>query len=207
MNARSIEGSYYGRTALHAGSSYGRRSCMKVLLELGADPMALDDDSASALHLAATAGKSEACQILVKRITEVSSVVNAVEALLSKDNSGKTPLHRASTASCVSMLLRLLEASGGAETVADVLREAGPGSNGRTVVNMAAEREQIDCLRALTDTPEGRRVALEIADNDGCTPMALAQQNGHDFEDIPAFSQVSSCRAVVVLMRERRRCM
>ena len=191
VGARSTEWGYRGQTALHVCSFYGRCSCMKVLLDLGADPVALDNDDASALHLAATAGKAEACQILVERITEVSGVVNAAKALLAKDNSGETPLHRASTASCVSMLLRLLEASRGAETVTDVLREAGPESDGRTVVHMAAQREQVDCLRALTDTPEGRRVALEIADNNGFTPMALAQHYGHDFEDIPAFSQVT----------------
>ena len=189
VDVRSTRAWFFrGQTALHACSLGGSCSCMKVLLELGADPMALDNDGASALHLAATAGKAKACQTLVEHITEVSGAVNAAKALLAKDNSGETPLHRASTASCVSMVLRLLEASGGAETVADVLSEAGP--DGRTVVHMAAQREQVDCLRALTDTPEGRRVALEIADNDGFTPVALAQQNGHDFDDIPAFSQV-----------------
>ena len=199
VDARST--AHHGQTALHICSSNGRLGCMRVLLELGANPMALGDDRISALHLAASEGRAEACQLLIEHITKLLGVDKAAQALLAKDQHGKTPLHRATTAhyfdpsqrartaSCVSMLLRLLEASGGAQAVADALRDKA-GSNDRTVVHEAAKLKQEDCLRVLTDTPEGRRVALEIADSDGFTPIALAQQEGHDFGDIPAFSNV-----------------
>lgn len=188
-----------GRSALHVSASKGRCSCMQMLLELGADPTTVDKRGNSPLHLAASFHHFEACQLLVKHITEASGAAAAVAALMAKDTKDRSPLHSAVSAdfwlstpevtSCVSTLVELLEASGGPQAVEGALREK-VGDKGRTVLHSAAGNRHAECLRALTETPDGLRVALDVKDDDGTTPIALAQQAGHDFGDIPAFAQV-----------------
>lgn len=190
----------FGQSAIHGSASAGRGSCMKILLELGANPTASDTRGDSPLHLAARNAHSEACQVLVNHITNTCGSAGSAAALTAKDKDGWSPLYRAVTygrwgpnrqqrASCVSMLLKLLEASGGPRAVTNALIETA-GKHGHTLVHRAAAEGRIHCLRALTESPEGLRVALEVADEDGLTPIALAQQAGLDFDNFPAFAQV-----------------
>ena len=184
-----------GRSALHVASLNGRCDCMQALLELGADPLASDVSGRSPLHLAASA-RTDACRLLVKHIAEASGDPAAAAALLAQDNWGSSPLrsalfreHSVESASCMSVLLDMLKASGGPQAVAGALREK-TGHKGRTIVHSAAENRHVDALKALMEEPEGLKVALEFEDNDGTTAIALARQKGHDSDDVPAFAQV-----------------
>lgn len=89
--------------------------------------------------------------------------------------------------SCIAMLLRLLETSAGPQAVAGALREK-VWDDGRTIVHSAAELGRVDCLKALTEDPKGLRAALEVQSSEEVTPIALAQQIGRDFDDVPAFA-------------------
>jgi len=184
-----------GQSVIHASASRGRRRCMEVLLELGADPVASDKEGSSPLHLAAANSHVDACQLLVEHITEASGPTTAADALLLKDNKRRTPLYlavesrRDQAALCVSRLLEMLQIAGGSQAVSTALTETA-GGKGWTVVHLAAGlRKHADSFRVFTEVPEGLRVALEIKDNDGKTPAALAQETGHELDHIPGFSQ------------------
>jgi len=157
--------------------------------------MAPDDEGNSPLHQAASNTNADACRVLVDQITKVSDAATATAALLAKNSNDRTILHQAvgsrlQAAKCTSMILELLKLSGGSQAVKAAMAEP-TGEKGRTVVHLAASDERYtDCLRALTEVPEGLRVALTVTDNSGQTPVALAQQAGHDFDDIPGFAQV-----------------
>lgn len=93
-------------------------------------------------------------------------------------------------ASCLSTLLRLLSEVGGVQVVERVLREA-LGEESHTLAHLAAHEELPGCLEVLTQTAEGTRIALEAVDKDGLTPVALARENGLEFETMPAFAQMT----------------
>lgn len=200
---------YHYQSAIHGSASTGSCSSLKTLLELGANPTAFDANGDTPLHLAASRPHAEACQLLVNHITDICGIAGAAAALAVKDKHGWSPLYRAviarawgpmrqHAASCVSMLLNLLEASGGTRAITNALIESA-GGNGHTVVHLAAKEGRTHSLRALTESPEGLRVALEVADNDGLTPIVLAQQAGLDFANLPAlapFPWVPCCQDI-----------
>lgn len=186
-------------SALSYSSSKGHCESMQVLLELGADPVSLTIGGGSPLHMAARSSEARSCQMLVEHITEASGTAAATAALLAKDNQGKNPLHWAATesrgsgadaASCMSTLLRLLGKIGGAQVVESALRET-VGEKEQTLVYLAAKDERDECFGLLAQMTEGTRIALEVLDKDGLTPVALARQVGIEFENLPAFAQVT----------------
>lgn len=73
------------RSALSHSASRGLCESMRVLLELGADPMSLSVNDESPLHMAASSCEPRACQLLVDHITEASGSAAATAALLAKD--------------------------------------------------------------------------------------------------------------------------
>eukprot|EP00752_Nemacystus_decipiens_P005399 g4895.t1 len=194
------QGSYGHQSALHVSASKGRCDCMQALLELGANPMALDGSGRSLLHIVAGSAHPEACQLLVNHITESSGTATAAAAMLArKDREGWSPWQAVGWAACwrstpevtlcVSMFISLLEASGGSQAVAGALREKLE-YDGKTILHSAAGCRHDHYLRALMKTPEGFRAALEVEDDEGATPIALARQIGHDFNDVHrAFAQ------------------
>ena len=200
-----------GQSAIHASARRGRCSCIRVLLELGADPLASDIEGTSPLHSAASNSNTDACQLLVKHITEVSGRPTVTAALLATDKEGRTPLHRAvncsgTAAECVSVILELLQVSGGSSAVTAALTYT-TGDRGRTVVHLAAQDEEhTGCFRALVGVPEGLQVALDVIDIDGQTPVALAQKAGHDLDEIPGLARVPRVLCCEGMLDAARKC-
>jgi ankyrin repeat protein len=71
-------------TALHICSERGDAGIMSVLLDNGADVMALDSDHNNALHIAAKHGNYDVCKVLL-----VESSINAEMGNI----KGQNPIH------------------------------------------------------------------------------------------------------------------
>ena len=77
-----------GRTALHVAAALGSLDTVKVLLELGAAPAAVDDYGFNALHWAAQQGRMDVAQYLVEQagLKPVPDLLQRTPAALAKTN-------------------------------------------------------------------------------------------------------------------------
>lgn len=104
----------YGYTALQEAIRYGYIDIVKLLLDLGADPNALDADGRNAVHHAAQSNELAAMRLLLKNGA----------AFRKKDPYQYTPLH--------------LAARKGHERVVKVLLDAGADINAKIDVGFTA---------------------------------------------------------------------
>lgn len=86
----------YGQTPLHLAASKGHRACLGVLLKKGCDPMDMDLMENTPLHNA----------VVGSHYDSVRELLNNDEVDVNQANSaGETPLHCASSAGIVGLLL------------------------------------------------------------------------------------------------------
>ncbi|CAM9592096.1 unnamed protein product, partial [Phaeothamnion confervicola] len=130
-----------GRTPLHlavvAVAAYERAACVKLLLQAGADPNALDSDGhrdggdgATPLHAAAGNGNADMVALLLRHGANLDAV----------DADGQTPLMYAAAGNHGGAIAALLEGGGTTDS---------RDENDRTVLHLAAEANAAAALTAL----------------------------------------------------------
>lgn len=143
------------RTPLLLAVSYGLHLAVDALISLGADPRIMDERGMAPIHLAIYSRNFETVQQLLKSQFKTLT-------LQDKDKRGQ-PLHYAASAGALDIMKLLI--AGGVDVFArDV--------NGHTPAHIAAEAENVECLRflvehAMTSTDPG-------LDNDGRLPIHYA---------------------------------
>lgn len=132
-----------GRTALHHAAESGEAALIGLLLESGADPFALDRLGFTPLDYARFSGRTEAVDVLEKRLSIFEAVRRGEPDLVSKVLSenpdslnhagagGRTPLHIALDQPSTAMLERLLQEGADPNT---------PLPTGESPLQRAAER-------------------------------------------------------------------
>ncbi|XP_047351752.1 ankycorbin-like isoform X2 [Vespa velutina] len=147
-----------GLTALHCAASRGHARCVEALINLcGSQPDHVDDNGCSALHYAATLGHADATSLILKLGADPNR----------QDRKGRTP------ALCAA-------AKGQLETL-KILAQHGGSLHARTVrgtgvAHEAAASGRIELLRWLA---KKRPSMLDIATQDGKTPLHVAALHGH----------------------------
>ncbi|EEQ98649.1 serine-threonine protein kinase, putative [Perkinsus marinus ATCC 50983] len=116
-------------------------------------PLALDRDSKTVLHIAASLGRAVLIPMILERGVDVNT----------RDKDGWTALHHAAFVNQLDAIHALLKHG------ADVHRQ---NNHGRTPVHIASEWENIEVLETLLET--GGPVCMTIADELGRTPMEYA---------------------------------
>ncbi|CAN0878707.1 Poly [ADP-ribose] polymerase tankyrase-1 [Linum grandiflorum] len=101
-----------GDTALHLACLYGYLSCVRILLERGANIEVKDEDGAIPLHDACAGGYTEIVQLLLNHANDADAVKRMLETI---DDEGDTPLHHASRGEHAA-IVNLLLASGASVT-------------------------------------------------------------------------------------------
>ncbi|CAL1373012.1 unnamed protein product [Linum trigynum] len=96
-----------GDTALHLVCLYGHLSCVRVLLEKGANVEAKDEDGAIPLHDACAGGYTEIVRVLLNHASGDETVKRM---LLTVDDEGDTPLHHAARGEHTEIVNLLLAA-------------------------------------------------------------------------------------------------
>ncbi|CAL1398285.1 unnamed protein product [Linum trigynum] len=102
-----------GDTALHLVCLYGHLSCVRVLLEKGANVEAKDEDGAIPLHDACAGGYTEIVQLLLNHASGAETVKRM---LVTVDDEGDTPLHHAARGEHTE-IVNLLLAAGASVTL------------------------------------------------------------------------------------------
>jgi ankyrin repeat protein len=158
----------WGRTMLHQMSQYKDRvSSVQLLLELGADVNAQDNDHITPLHLASAGGKLEIARVLLDHGAKVNA----------ESNRGETPLHRLSG--------DVWSKDSEHPRIARLLLERGADVNARekghaTPLHLASEEGSFDVAQILLACG-----ADVNAKNDrDQTPLFLLLQHGHIFLDL-----------------------
>nr|QDR50969.1 pyrexia trpa [Heliconius melpomene] len=158
----------FTETPLHVAASLGSASCMKLLLDAGADVRAaLGPGRATALHLAAVDGHAECASLLLQHgahidwpnsrgqtslhLAALAQSVEVVELLVSKradvrarDIDGRTPLHGAIVRGARACDVARMLLCAGADPNA-------PDNFGYTPVHIAALNEFSACVLLLLD--------------------------------------------------------
>ncbi|CAI0469382.1 unnamed protein product, partial [Linum tenue] len=96
-----------GDTALHLVCLYGHLSCVRVLLEKGANVEAKDEDGAIPLHDACAGGYTEIVRLLLNHASGAETVKRM---LVTVDDEGDTPLHHAARGEHTEIVNLLLAA-------------------------------------------------------------------------------------------------
>ncbi|KAL2717814.1 ankycorbin-like isoform X1 [Vespula squamosa] len=147
-----------GLTALHCAASRGHARCVEALINFcGSQPDHVDDNGCSALHYAATLGHADATSLILKLGADPNR----------QDRKGRTP------ALCAA-------AKGQLETL-KILAQHGGSLHARTVrgtgvAHEAAASGRIELLKWLA---KKRPSMLDIATQDGKTPLHVAALHGH----------------------------
>jgi hypothetical protein len=147
-----------GQTALWHASFSGRLPVVKLLVEWGADPVALDHFSSSSLHVAATGDHPEVVRYLLG-LPSVKAMINH------RDMNGRTALWNACQLGHGDVAGLLLEA-GADPTIADTHQGITP---------MAVAKEVPDeNLIAHEIFPEGRAACVAVLEVSICPPLSPA---------------------------------
>ncbi len=190
LETRSEHG---GMTAVLWAAGQGHDDVLGALLEAGASPNAVDDQSRTALHYCASRGHHDAVRLLLqagvlvdaisdRRVTALQLAaaeghVEVVEALCAAgaaldaraDAANMTALHGASALGHTAVLKALL-AAGANATLLD--------GSARAPLHHAAERGHAEAVEALLNASSARG-SLEVRDRQGRTARRLAERAGH----------------------------
>ncbi|KAH6798828.1 Ankyrin repeat family protein [Perilla frutescens var. frutescens] len=105
-----------GDTLLHLTCLYGHLSCVKFLLEKGANLEAKDEEWGIPLHDACAGGYTEIARLIISHANEPEHVKRMLET---GDSEGDTPLHHAARGEYVDVV-RLLLAHGASPTKTNI---------------------------------------------------------------------------------------
>ncbi|CAN0402632.1 unnamed protein product, partial [Discosporangium mesarthrocarpum] len=151
-----------GATALWTAAERGHVSCVKLLLQAGADPDAPDEDQVAPVLVAAQEGHEDCLRELLAAGADVGV----------RDEAGNTAAAYATMGGHLGCLEGALMAI--AEVDAGILGEAD--KQGCTAAHCSAAWGQVGCLQALAlAAPEG---ALEALNADGETALHVAARVG-----------------------------
>ncbi len=136
-----------GMTPLHLAARNGSPGLVKALLFKSADVRAADADGNTPLHIAAANWETNCVRlfILAKSPLEVTN------------RAGRTPLRMAVETGF----------TGNAEALLDAGARTDVNPDGSTLLHVAAERGRTDVISILLK----RRLALDVRDAEGCTPL------------------------------------
>ena len=158
MNSVDIDqGTPEGYTPLMIAAVKGCSSIVVILLAKGANPLVVNDDGFTALHLAAEAGKLATLAVLLYTHADLHA---------KKSFCGLTPLHLAAQDGRFEIVRVLVKAG------ADV-RAQGP--SGHTALHMATHARHVETVKALV----GARADLEATACSGFTPLHVAASDGN----------------------------
>lgn len=144
-----------GMTALAEAAKRGRADSLALLLQYGADPMALDSLGRSPLDWADKGGHTECRKLLQQAIPEGGKAV-----------SGPLPLHRALDLGYETEAARLLANR-------DYLKQTDP--EGNTPLHLAARQGVLTIAQVLIT----EQMPLDALNHNGQTPLWLASKGHH----------------------------
>ena len=150
-------------TALHMACSQGHLAVVQYLIEhQHATVMSLDEYGETPLHFACARGNLHIVKYLVEqRWTNIHV----------RNDFGETPLHEASLEGHLHVVRYLIERKEHGANVA--FRD----SNGLTALHYACREGHLDVARyLLLEAPIHKRTSWDVVDNEGNSPLALAQQ-------------------------------
>ncbi|KAK8934862.1 putative E3 ubiquitin-protein ligase XBOS33 [Platanthera zijinensis] len=128
-----------GDSVLHLCCLYGSLSCVRLLLERGANSEVKDEEGAIPLHDACAGGYTEIVEFLINSAGNSSFVKRTLETT---DTEGDTPLHHAARGEHLNVV-QLLLSMGASPLVTNISGKtpaelADPGTNARRVLDDAA---------------------------------------------------------------------
>jgi ankyrin repeat protein len=145
------------RTPLHAAALNGLEFYVRILLDNGANPRALDQDGFAPIHLACMFGNKETVSSLITDIGQIEEL---------RDRSGRVPLHIAIDFEQEELVKMLLDH--GAKV--DIIDEEQ-----QTPLHNAAELGHGAIVKTLLQSG----AAIDATDKLGATPLFLAAKDGH----------------------------
>lgn len=176
-----------GQTPLHWAVRNGRVLAVQKLMSLGADPYAKTNSNRTPLMYALHEANSEIAEIILKNMPDLEA----------RDEMGFSPLFlaaREGSSSSVALLLKKkvdMEATVGELTALDVAAyngqlesveillknraDIGNRKMGYTPLHWASKNGHLPVVRALVK----HGVSLNVMNNEGLTPMRLAELSGH----------------------------
>ncbi|CAO3639349.1 unnamed protein product [Mucor hiemalis] len=153
VNVRGFEDD----TPLHDACSFGYADCVKLLVDHGADVYALNTDKKRPIDLC----EDKACIKIVK------AKMKELDRLASRDNHGKTSLHRACIEGSIEVVLDLLNT--GADTNATDTSQWTP-------LHCAAQHGHLKIVKLLIE----RGADMNSLGNGDLTVLHVACQNGRE---------------------------
>eukprot|EP00117_Sycon_ciliatum_P034703 scpid24981/ scgid4662/ Espin; Ectoplasmic specialization protein len=148
-----------GATPLYFAAQEGNIECIRYLVKDGkSDPKTAASDGMRCVHAAAQEGHLACLKWLI---------VNAGQSAKQRSSDGATPGHFAATQGHIALLRWLLECTDATGEELD--------NYGATLAHDAAEQGQIGSLKYLHE----QGISLNRLDDEGSTPLSLAQGGGH----------------------------
>ena len=152
----------YGRTIFHYAAWSNTTDSIMFLLELGADPLSIDNKGRNLLHFASQRGNSTFLAALEREIPKhvITHLVHQ------KDINGFTPLHFAASYNSPECAFFILDFD------ADI---GLCSKNGQTAIHIAALKGNKSTLRALLHVDSE---SIDVCDASGAKAIHLAIQSG-----------------------------